>query len=86
MSPREAWNCPHQRRAGAEAATAEPASETATSTWTGPADVRHYIGSTTCTSGAGVVEATQTITAWHSELVYERKGCEVSAIQIRGIC
>jgi hypothetical protein len=36
---------------------------TATSTWTGPADVRYYIGSTTCTGGAGVVEATQTITA-----------------------
>ena len=36
---------------------------TATSTWTGPGDVRYYIGSTTCTGGAGVVEATQTITA-----------------------
>ena len=36
---------------------------TATSTWTGPGDVRYYIGSTTCTGGAGVVVATQTITA-----------------------
>ena len=34
---------------------------TATSTRTGPGDVRYCVGSTTCTGGAGVVEATQTM-------------------------